>query len=282
MSLGENIREMRKAQGLTQEALGERLGMAPQTVSKWERDECLPDAALLPKLADELETTLDRLFDRKITRFHDAAAAARDWLLTLGGGERWTEALRLGRIVQSVLMGAWEIPEFKAVTTLELFDQPRSVTGVICSEEGFTFSDRRAALPYLILFPEPEKGWGPCFSEEDPAFWEALAKPEVRRAVLRAFAGELPECFDREWALRHSGIEDPEETLAALTKLGVLTPEKARVNGISTVLWQLRRPLRLWTILLLGCRLELGQAWGFDSGRQRSPLLRTKGEGAEE
>ena len=281
MSLGTNLMEARKARGLTQEALGERLGMSPQSVSKWERDECLPDAALLPKLADELETTLDRLFDRKITRFFDAAAAARDWLLTERGGNRWTEALRLGRIVQTVLMGVWEIPEFEDVTTLELFDQPRSVTGVICSEEGFTFSDRRERLPCLVLFPEPEKGWAPCLSEDDPAFWEALAKPEVRRAVLRVFAGELPECFDREWALRHSGIENPEETLAAMEVLGALRSEKARVNGRPAVLWQTRRPLRLLTILLLS-GVEKGRTWGFDSGRRQSPLLRTRGEGAEE
>ena len=34
MSLGKNIRERRKALGLTQEGLGEKLGMAAQTVSK--------------------------------------------------------------------------------------------------------------------------------------------------------------------------------------------------------------------------------------------------------
>ena len=62
MSLGENIRERRKAAGLTQEALGEKLDMAAQTVSKWERDESMPDAALLPKLADALGCSLDSLF----------------------------------------------------------------------------------------------------------------------------------------------------------------------------------------------------------------------------
>jgi len=278
MSLGKNILEARKARGLTQEALGERLGMSPQSVSKWERDECLPDAALLPKLADELEITLDRLFDRKIARFADAAAAARDWLLTLEGGERWREALRLGRIVQSVLMGVWEVPEFEDVITLELFDQPGSVTGVICSEEGFTFSDRRERLPFLLLFPEPKKGWGPCLSQDDPAFWEALAKPEVRRAVLKALAGELPECFDRAWALRHSGIEDPEATLEAMEKLGVLRSERVRVNGQQTLLWQPCRPLRLLAILLLS-GAEPGRTWGFDSGRRRSPLVRTREDG---
>ena len=38
MSLGDNLRERRKIMGFTQEALGEKLGVAAQTVSKWERE----------------------------------------------------------------------------------------------------------------------------------------------------------------------------------------------------------------------------------------------------
>ncbi len=278
MSLGENIRRLRKARGLTQEDLGQRLEMSAQAVSKWERDECLPDAALLPKLADELGSTLDRLFDRTLSRYDDAAAAAINWLLTLSGEERWAGALRLGRIVQTVLMGSWEIPEFKDIITLEFFDDPRMVTGSICSEAGFTFSSRRESLPYLILFPEPKAGWGPCLREDDPAFWEALAKPEVRRALLRMFAGELPDCFDAAWAAKEFGPDLPEEILEMLEALGALQREDAFINDAPDTLWFPTRPLRLMTILLLGV-LKREQGWGFNSGRRTAPLLRTREEG---
>ena len=50
---------MRKAKGLTQSELGERLGVSFQAVSKWERGETLPDTALLPDLARVLETSVD-------------------------------------------------------------------------------------------------------------------------------------------------------------------------------------------------------------------------------
>ena len=72
MSLGENIRKNRLALGLTQEALGEKLGMAAQTVSKWERDESLPDASALPKLADTLGTTIDTLTPEQEAYLHSA------------------------------------------------------------------------------------------------------------------------------------------------------------------------------------------------------------------
>ncbi len=59
--VGEQIRLLRRAKGLTQEELGERLGVTYQAVSKWERGEALPDVGLLPDLSDVLETTVDHI-----------------------------------------------------------------------------------------------------------------------------------------------------------------------------------------------------------------------------
>lgn len=57
--VAEQIAVLRKAKGLTQSELGERLGVSFQAVSKWERGEALPDTALLPDLANILETSVD-------------------------------------------------------------------------------------------------------------------------------------------------------------------------------------------------------------------------------
>ena len=57
--ISEQISVLRKAKGLTQNELGERLGVSFQAVSKWERGETLPDITILPDLANILETTID-------------------------------------------------------------------------------------------------------------------------------------------------------------------------------------------------------------------------------
>ena len=57
--VGFQIAELRKLKGLTQSELGERLCISFQAVSKWERGETLPDTAILPDLANILETTVD-------------------------------------------------------------------------------------------------------------------------------------------------------------------------------------------------------------------------------
>jgi len=59
--LAGNIARYRKEQGLTQEALGDKLGVSFQAVSKWETNQTVPDTALLPELAKTLNISVDKL-----------------------------------------------------------------------------------------------------------------------------------------------------------------------------------------------------------------------------
>ena len=60
--LAENLRKYRKKAGITQEELGEKLGVTFQTVSKWENMKAVPDALFLPMIADIFECSIDDLF----------------------------------------------------------------------------------------------------------------------------------------------------------------------------------------------------------------------------
>ena len=61
---GQRIAALRKARGMTQEALAQKLGITNQAVSKWESDQCGPDIMQLPVLADIFEISMDALFGR--------------------------------------------------------------------------------------------------------------------------------------------------------------------------------------------------------------------------
>ncbi len=61
--LSENIKHARKAKGMSQEELAERLHVVRQTVSKWEKGLSVPDSELLVRLAETLETTVSALLD---------------------------------------------------------------------------------------------------------------------------------------------------------------------------------------------------------------------------
>ena len=59
--LNENIKNLRKAKGISQEELAVRLNVVRQTVSKWERGMSVPDSGMLISLAEELDTSVRRL-----------------------------------------------------------------------------------------------------------------------------------------------------------------------------------------------------------------------------
>lgn len=69
--VGKQIASLRKAKGLTQNQLGERLNISFQAVSKWERGEALPDISILVDLANILETTTDHILNggQRITQY---------------------------------------------------------------------------------------------------------------------------------------------------------------------------------------------------------------------
>lgn len=64
-SIGKFILELRRARGLTQKELGEKLFVSDKTVSRWERDECEPELSLIPALADIFSITTDELLRRE-------------------------------------------------------------------------------------------------------------------------------------------------------------------------------------------------------------------------
>ena len=66
MTIGTNIKRLRQNKGVTQEALGEVLGVSSQAVSKWENESALPDILTLPKLADYFGISIDELMGYKL------------------------------------------------------------------------------------------------------------------------------------------------------------------------------------------------------------------------
>lgn len=77
--MGMLIASLRKAQGMTQAELAERMQVTDKAVSKWERDLSCPDIQSLPKLAEVLQVSAEELLQGEVL---SAAAAGKSvsWL----------------------------------------------------------------------------------------------------------------------------------------------------------------------------------------------------------
>ena len=59
--LRDNLKNLRKAKGFSQEELAVKLNVVRQTVSKWEQGLSVPDSEMLLRIAAELDTTVNVL-----------------------------------------------------------------------------------------------------------------------------------------------------------------------------------------------------------------------------
>ena len=60
-SIGKFISSLRKANGYTQEELGELLNVSNKTISSWENDNSCPDLSMIPLIADIFNVSCDEL-----------------------------------------------------------------------------------------------------------------------------------------------------------------------------------------------------------------------------
>ena len=113
MTLGQRIQAGRNTLELSQEGLGEKLGVSRQTVSKWETDESLPDIRQSKRLALLYGLSLDALIDfdldvqevqHAIERTSDAVTDKIDW--TKAWGKKYPVLLACREQVDAVVNSA--------------------------------------------------------------------------------------------------------------------------------------------------------------------------------
>ncbi len=63
---GDNLKEIRKTKGYTQEELAIKLNVVRQTVSKWEKGLSVPDVETLSKIAEILDVDVSTLLGKEI------------------------------------------------------------------------------------------------------------------------------------------------------------------------------------------------------------------------
>ena len=69
MNLADKIQLQRKRKGITQEELGEIMGVSRQTITKWETEQCIPEIKKLIKLSEYFGVTTDYLLKDYITDY---------------------------------------------------------------------------------------------------------------------------------------------------------------------------------------------------------------------
>ena len=128
-TFGQRFSRLRKQRGLTQEELGEKVGLSGQAVSKWENDASMPDVSLLVELSEILDVSLDELLGKEQPLTKVVPAAERkdinEMVLRVrvdsADGDKITVNLPMSIVKVGIAMGL-KMPQVNGNAALESID----------------------------------------------------------------------------------------------------------------------------------------------------------------
>ena len=171
MKLAENIARLRKARGMTQEALAERIGVSGQTISKWENANTWPDVAMLPLLADVFSVSIDALYGRETSYPDVSPQTAVDEVI------KCVQEIIVAAIHDHELDGTLDdhLAQYKKAMQHE---KHRSV--IQNNRDVLYFREKIGAL----ALRKPEAGWSSLFlQQENLEILRLLSDGDFRRAM---------------------------------------------------------------------------------------------------
>ncbi len=209
------LKRIRKAKGLTQEQLAEKVGVSGQAVSKWEINS-FPDAQLLPEIAKALDVTIDELYgigkDEK-TFNQTVLETIRNSIDYNGPIANYYRGCfeKITEIGRAFSMGVCGVEEYRPIENniwnadnWETFSQS-------VFESGFYQSRLPENLHYFLFMPEPKDGYDKilAYDERMVEMFQFLGTPDALRAMY-FLTGRKDSMFFNEKTFAHE-LEISEE-----------------------------------------------------------------------
>ena len=144
-SMGQFMAALRKAIGMTQQEVADRLGVSNKAVSRWERDECAPDITLIPAIAELYGVTCDellrgeRILKSSVVQQPEENGAEQDEVGKMKPDKR-TERQRKALITRA-------LSSFKTKTLISV---ALSAVGLICMF-GISYGFYRPVVGFAVL-----------------------------------------------------------------------------------------------------------------------------------
>ena len=220
LKLGEQLKKLRTDRGITQLELAKALQTTPQSVSRWENGQALPDITLLPEIADFFSVSMDALMGRRfdgdfsvrLARAEEKARTERTpqnrlavhYLLREGITQKDSTCVRYFasalRLRNEGLLTPEQVNETREEVQKHLRTLPAAESTALL-HRIFSAEDEEQLESWHAFLPDtPEQTWEEmlCYrhivsgeSEEALALRNHIALDTMERLCLRQLAGSL-------------------------------------------------------------------------------------------
>lgn len=234
--VGQNIAKLRHEKQMKQEELARAVGVSAQAVSKWETGG-MPDAALLPKIADTFSVSVDVLFGR------DPKTSGSLWhTLTeaVGGDEGYSRAFEVCAMLVQAL--GEEKGESKP--------EPLIPLGNDCSEMLVEKRNNRGTakivvskvnVPYFLFMPDYADQYAELYDcAALPALFHDLADEAFWKALVFLAKRTSDKAFTKNLFVNKLGLTK-EECVGVIDKMrryGILSEEVTEIDEEETTVYK--------------------------------------------
>ena len=204
-TVGAMIAKLRKEKSVTQEELASKVGVSSQAVSKWENGG-MPDAELLPRIADFFEVSIDTLFGRILKDQCDFAQVITTQFEDKDEDQK----------IQTMFKMCWEIEkamfypeksESLEEMQLSIGDGNQTYSSIVC-DSGFTRVGIGNRLPYFLLVPECKDKERAFFEGIDyTTFFKDFSDQNVFRAVVLLNKRKSRKAFTANLLIKEMDID---------------------------------------------------------------------------
>ena len=274
MSLSANIKRLRLEKNLTQEQLATKLGVSAQAVSKWETSETYPDGALLVPLANELEVSLDELFDNDSVSMADISGKIVKLIHNTEATERFNVARDIGWQIERGLFNCnMEIE--KKYDPGEIKNQKNA--SYILDENGFTIVSN-GKEPFFSVFPQPAEGYGHFLNDKDDLqkIFAALSHTETMNALTYLYHKNENYVFESSVLAKNCYIPSDkiESVLTDLLLLKVMWKQNLTINGEERTLYYSRPSHILIALFIMAREIGYKGAYSLQIHIRNTPFIK--------
>ena len=240
--IAENLRKYRKERDYTQEEVSEIIGVSPQSISKWERGETLPDITLLPILANLYMVSVDELLGMDKINDKQTKNSIFDSGYKHMRQNDFSAASEIYENAHKMFPNDEDILSYLAMTLALDGDEDKLSQAVSICEQILSkghgekvHHTTRAALCFIYLKA----------GEEEKALTTARKLPHVResREVILEYFDHKPSLEDIDTYLKFIALGDTDEQAVIEIDFGINLVPMCQEHGLLDKIAELRRDI---------------------------------------
>ncbi len=225
MEVGNTITTLRKKRGMTQEQLGQAVGVSAQAVCKWEKGG-MPDTDMLPIIAEKLGVTIDSLFGKTEEPVENMKDTLIRWLKMIPKEKKLYELFNLLCATYDS-DGLLQLPAKTAFSSdlSETGSEPVWMRSALIRSSGMQIGVSAEDCPVYLLMPEPQEGYQSFFADNDKyrELFKAMSLPGAIEIMCFLYSKQK-SFFSIEAISKVVGINDKtlRDTLSVMADISLI------------------------------------------------------------